>query len=220
MVRHWLRTREAGWRRSIVINAVGAVMTGVVAAIVGGTKFSHGAWISMLAMGVLGTLFWAIYRHYSRIDRRLRVPEGAVLAPSRHYGQTLLVPVESLNLAVLRTVEYALSLSRSVTAVHVTDDMETGRRLRDEWESRVVDVPLVLIDSPYRSFVAPIVSYIDALTDGDPDRVVSVVLPEYRTATPGTGWLHNQTSRRLKKALQDRANTSVIEVPYDLSGAM
>jgi amino acid transporter len=218
MVRHWLREREPGWRRSILINGAGAVMTGVVATIVGGTKFSHGAWISMLAMAILALLFWAINNHYSRVDRLLKVPDDAVLAPGRHYGQALIVPVEGVNLAVLKTIEYARSLSRTVTAVHVTDDMEEGRRVRAEWESKVVDVPLVLIDSPYRSFVAPVVSYIDALMEGDANRVVSVVLPEYRTATPGTGWLHNQSARRLKKALLDRPNASVIEVPYDLSG--
>jgi hypothetical protein len=172
----------------------------------------------MLTMSILGLAFWAIHNHYSRVDRRLKVPADAVLAPGRHYGQALIVPVEGVNLAVLKTIEYARSLSRTVTAIHVTDDMEEGRRVRAEWEAAVIDVPLVLIDSPYRSFVAPVVSYIDALMEADPNRVVSVVLPEYRTATLGTGWLHNQSARRLKKALIDRPNTSVIEVPYDLSG--
>jgi amino acid transporter len=217
MVRHWLHNREPGWRGSIIVNASGAVTTAVVAGIVGGTKFSHGAWISMLVMAILGLLFWSISRHYSRVDRRLRVPEGTILAPGRAYAQSLIVPVESVNLAVLKTIEYARSLTRSVTAIHVTDDIDEGRRLRAEWESKVIDVPLVLIDSPYRSFVAPVVSYIDALQENDPERAVSVVLPEYRTATPGTGWLHNQSARRLKKALLDRPNTSVIEIPYDLS---
>ncbi|HEY7270318.1 MAG TPA: amino acid permease, partial [Dehalococcoidia bacterium] len=217
MVRHWLKFREPGWRRSIGVNAFGALTTGVVATIVGATKFSHGAWISMLAMGVLALLFWSINKHYSRVDRRLHIPDDAMLAPGRAYGQTLIVPVEAINLAVLKTIEYARSLTPSVTAIHVTDDIEEGRRIRSEWDSKVIDVPLVLIDSPYRSFVAPVVSYVDALLEGDPHRGVSVVLPEYRTATPGTGWLHNQSARRLKKALMDRPQTSVIEVPYDLS---
>ncbi len=218
MVVHWLRVKEQGWRRSVAINAFGAVSTAVVAVIVGATKFSHGAWISIVAMTVLALLFWAISRHYAHVNRRLKVPEGLVLSPGRHNGQTLIVPVEGIDLAVLKTLEYARSLSRSVTAVHVTDDIEEGRRFREQWESTIVDVPLVLIDSPYRSFVAPILSYIDALSAADPSRVVSVVLPDFRTALPGTGWLHNQSARRLKKALLDRPDSGVIELPYDLTG--
>jgi len=217
MVVHWLRLKEQGWRRSVAINAFGAAMTFVVATIVGGTKFSHGAWISIAAMAVLGFLFWSISRHYAHVSRRLRLPPDLVVSPGRRDGQALIVPVEGIDLAVLKMIEYARSLSNSVTAIHVTDDMEEGRRLRNDWDSRVIDVPLVVIDSPFRSFVAPVLSYLDALAAGT-GRMVSVMLPEFRTALPGTGWLHNQSARRLKKALLDRPNTVIIEMPYDLSG--
>lgn len=139
------------------------------------------------------------------------------LRPPSKAAQALIVPVEGIDLAVLKMIEYARSLSNSVTAIHVTDDMEQGRRLRNDWDSRVIDVPLVVIDSPFRSFVAPVLSYLDALPAGT-GRMVSVMLPEFRTALPGTSWLHNQSVRRLKKALLDRPNTVIIEMPYDLSG--
>ncbi len=219
MVVHWLRNREAGWRRSMMVNGVGAVATAIVALIVGGTKFSEGAWISMIAMFVLAIAFFSIYRHYTGVERKLHVPSGVLLNAATRHRQTVLVPVDELNRAVLRTVDYARSMSASVTALHITDDVEhEGERLRTEWERAVLDVPLVLIESPYRSFVAPVITYIDLLDRRDPGQYVTVVLPEFRTAWPWQRFLHNQSARRLKNALLDRPNTVICEVPYHLAG--
>jgi hypothetical protein len=217
MVVHWLRLRESGWKRSMVINAVGAVATAVVALIVGGTKFSEGAWISMLAMLALAFAFFAIYRHYTGVERRLEVPRGELVETGARRRHMVLVPIDEINRAVLRTAEYARTISPSVTAIHVTDDLEAGQALRREWEAAVLDIPLVIIDSPYRSFVAPVLSYIDALDRAEPGRFVTVVLPEFRTAWPWQRFLHNQSARRLKNALLDRPNTVVTEVPYLLA---
>lgn len=216
MVRHWLKVRGPGWRPSIVINLVGAVTTGVVAVIVGGTKFMEGAWIAMVAIVLLAMLLWAIYRHYMGVETRLRVPQGALVETRPHHRQAVLVPVDEINLATLRTVEYARTVSQNVTALHITDDLDRGHELRSAWERSVLDVPLVLIDSPYRSFVAPVLSYVDALDRADPGQYVTVVLPEFRTAWPWQRWLHNQSARRLKNALAERPNTVIIEVPYHL----
>ena len=127
------------------------------------------------------------------------------------------MPVEEINRATLRTLDYARTISPNVTALHITDDIETGHELRREWESRVLDVPLVIIDSPYRSFVAPVLSYVDALDQVDPGQYITVVLPEFVTAWPWQRWLHNQSARRLKKALTERPGTVIIEVPYHLA---
>jgi hypothetical protein len=218
MVVHWLRNKEPGWQRSILINGIGAAATAVVAVIVGGTKFSEGAWISMLAMLVLALVFLAIHKHYTGVERKLALPLGALLETGARHGQAVLVPVDELNRAVLQTVDYARSISPNVTALHVTDDVERGQELRREWEETVLDVPLLLIDSPYRSFVAPVLSYIDALDRNDPGQFVTVVLPEFRTAWPWQRWLHNQSARRLRNALIDRPNAVVTQVPYHLAG--
>ena len=160
----------------------------------------------------------AIHSHYTGVQRALQVPRGAIYSPEQRHRQVLLIPVDEMNQAVLQTVDYARTLSPNVTALHVTDDMERGQRLEREWESTTLDVPMVIINSPFRSFVAPVISYIDALDRADPGQYVTVVLPEYRTAW----WqaiLHNQSSRRLKNALIDRPNTVIIEVPYHLDTA-
>src|SRR5262249_9580358 len=130
---------------------------------------------------------------------------------------SILVPVDEVNLAVLQTLEYARSLSPLVTAVHVSDDFEASQRFRDEWERTVLDIPLVTINSPYRSFVAPFLSYLDALGLKARRAMAPDVLPEYRTAFPGQRWLHNQSARRLKNELLERPNTVVVEVPYHLA---
>ena len=145
------------------------------------------------------------------------MPKGEILHAGTRHRQTVLVPVDELNRAVLRTVDYARSMSANVTALHITDDMELGQELRREWEAAVLDVEMVLIESPYRSFVAPVLSYIDALDRADPGQYVTVVLPEFRTAWPWQRWLHNQSARRLKSALLDRPNTVITEVPYQLA---
>jgi len=217
MVVHWLRLREPGWRRSMVISGIGATATGVVAVIVGGTKFTEGAWISMIAMALLALTFHAIHRHYVGVERKLELPPDALVGSQARHRQAVLVPVDELNRAVLRTVDYARSISPNVTALHITDDLERGHRLRREWEQTVLDVPLLIIDSPYRSFVAPVLSYVDALDKSDPGQYVTVVLPEFRTAWPWQRWLHNQSARRLRNALLDRPHTVVVEVPYHLA---
>ncbi len=217
MIVHWWRLRGPGWKRSMAINGVGATATGVVALIIGGTKFSEGAWISMIAMVVLGLTFYSIHKHYSAVNARLEVPDDVVVGPSSRHRQVVLVPVDEINRAVLRTIDYARTISPSVTALHVTDDIEEGQRLRRQWESMVLDVPMVIIDSPYRSFVAPVLAYVDALDQADPGQYVTVVLPEFVTAWPWQRWLHNQSAHRLQKALRDRPDTVIVEVPYHLA---
>jgi hypothetical protein len=215
MVRHWFRLKEPGWVPSAIISGVGGTTTGGVCVIVGTTNFAAGAWISMVAIIVIAAMLWAIYRHYTNVHRRLAVPAGAIFRAESH-RQAMLIPVDEINQAVMRTVAYARSLSPNVTALHITDDMDNGQELRRNWEAAVLDVPMVLINSPYRSFVRPVVSYVDALDRADPGQYITVVLPEYRTPWPWQRYLHNQSAHRLKNALIERPNTVVVEVPYHL----
>jgi hypothetical protein len=215
MVVHWLRLRGGGWKQSIVVNGVGAVATAVVAVIIGATKFAEGAWISMIAMVLLALLFMAIHKHYAGVREKLDVPASP--QPPVPHRQSVLVPVDEINRAVLRTIDYARTISPNVKALHVTDDLLAGQRLRDAWEVAVPGVDLVVIDSPFRSFVAPVLSYIDALDRADPQQYVTIVLPEFVTAWPWQRWLHNQSAHRLGKALRDRPKTIIVEVPWHLS---
>jgi hypothetical protein len=148
----------------------------------------------------------------------VRVPDDVIFGfgPEARHHQAVLVPVDEINKAVLRTVDYARSISPNVTAVHVTDDLDAGQELRSQWNERVMDVQMILITSPYRSFVRPVLTYIDELDKADPGQYVTVVLPEFRTRWPWQRFLHNQSARRLKNALLERPNTVIVEVPYHL----
>jgi hypothetical protein len=127
------------------------VTTGVVAVIVGSTNFAKGAWIAMAAIIVLGSLLWAIYRHYTSVHAKLRIEAAGLFGMEKKRRQALLIPVDEINRAVIRTVDYARTLSANVTAIHVTDDPEQGQQFKRDWETRILDVPLALIISPYRS---------------------------------------------------------------------
>lgn len=213
MVRHWLRYPEAGWRRSIVINGLGAVATMVVAVIIVLTKFTHGAWMTMLIGTILFLMFRAIRRHYDAVAESLRLHDDELPARPENVYQAVLVPVRDLNRASLRALNYARSISRNVTALHVTDDPNSAQLLREDWERYAAGVSLVIIESPYRSFTQPILSYLDAIDDANPNTLVTVVLPEF---VPRHWWqtlLHGQDALRLKGALLFREGTVVTDVP-------
>jgi hypothetical protein len=175
----------------------------------------------MTAMLLVFVVIWAIHRHYEDANEQLgRGLTGAQDVAQHFYGvsagrpQTVIVPVDEINRAVLRTLAYARTLTPSAVAVHVVDDREEGERFRRAWEQSIPDVPLVIVDSPYRSLVEPILAYIDGMDRTAPDHLITVVLAEF---VPKHFWqraLHNQLSQELKEALVKRPNTAIIEVPY------
>jgi hypothetical protein len=165
-------------------------------------------------------LFERIHHHYQRVNEQLTIREAdlreAHVSAGTSGTQTIIVPVDGLNRAVLRTVEYARSLSNNVTAVHVTDDLKKGDELRSQWEEDLPDVPIVVVESPYRALVAPFLAYIDAVDRANPQGRITVVLPEFVPAHFWQGLLHNQPATRLKRALLNRPNTAVVDVLYHL----
>ena len=219
MILHWKRGREAGWRRAMAINSVGTVATGIVALIIASTKFTHGAWLTIIAIGVLTFIFYQIGMHFRRVQSELALPVDDVLpsASSFRHAQPMIIPVDELNRATARAVSYAQSISDNVTAIHVTDDVDQSKALRAEWERRVPGVRLLVVESEYRSLLGPVLAYIDNLDRAEPHDMVTIILPEYVSRWPWQRLLHNQSSQRLKKVLLDRPHTVVVEVPYHLT---
>lgn len=217
MVVRWHRRREPGWRRGLVINAVGMVMTAVVFVITASEKFTSGAWIVLLLLPVLIFLFRAIHSHYSELDaiRQTETP----LAPDRIHA-ICVVPIEDLNAVALQSLAFARSISDQVVAVHVVceedDNEEAIARLRAKWEAWGNHVPLKVIASPYRSLVQPLLSYINSIDRKRDDVTVVVVLPELVATRWWHAILHKQTALRLKAALLFRPGTIVVNVPYHL----
>ena len=216
LVRHWLRLRGRGWHFSAGINALGAVVTGIVTVVVAVTKFQLGAWMVLAVMPVLVYLMWRTHQHYQRIEDELLIPRGARVA-LRQREPRLIVPVSRIDKASLHALSLAHGLSKHVTALHISFDEEGAQSFKERWTTSVgPDIPVVVIVSPYRSLLAPLLSYLDAIDAGDATRPIVVVLAEF---VPRHWWdavLHNQTALRLKLALFTRPNTSVIDVPYHL----
>jgi len=217
MVRHWLRERTPGWRKRLPINAFGAVLTGGVAIIVTSVKFVDGAWLVMVLIPILVGIMSFIYRQYAAQEEELRVREDGVL-PGPHREQRVIVPVNGINRAVVQAINFGRSLARDVRAVYVTDDLDAADALRARWERQLPDVPLVIVESPFRAVISPVVAYLDILDQAwPPDKeapVTIVVLPEYVARHWWDRLLYNQTAKRLKTALLGREHTVIADVPY------
>ena len=220
MVFHWRRSQEKGRHYSMAINGLGAVGTAIVVVIAGGTKFTHGAWIVLVTIPIIVVICIQIFRHYQRVGSQLELHEGDLdelaMTPPGGSSQTVIVPVEGLDRAVLRTIEYARSLSQNVTAVHITDDLQEAEAVREQWEQAIPDVPIVIVESPYRALVAPFLAYVDAVDRSRPKGRMTVVLPEFVPAHFWQNVLHNQPATRLRRALMRRPNTAVVNVLYHL----
>jgi hypothetical protein len=211
MVRRWLTKKEPGWQTSWVVNAVGAGATGLVLVVIIATKFLYGAWIVCVLIPIIIAMFLTIHRHYNRVQEEL---EGDVPTSPAAIRHMLIVPVASLNRATISTLAYARSLTTHVTAVHIAEVEDSAHRFREEWLAWGDRVPLVTIESPFRSVISPLLRYIDNIERAGPHETISVILPEYVAAHWWEHLLHNQTALRLKAALLFRPGIVVTSVPY------
>lgn len=214
MVRHWWKSRAEGWRKNLLINATGAALTGIVLVVVGAVKFQLGAWMVFVLIPILVFVFNGIHRHYRRVADQLSLEhtEANPITPR----QIVVVPIGDLNRATLRALGFARSISKDLVALRLIYDVAEAESIRKEWARWGNGTQLVLLESPYRSFTEPILTYIDALHRQDPDAYVTVVLPEVLSARWWEHFLHNQMALRLKAALLFRRNTVTINVPYHL----
>jgi len=217
MIRHWLRTRDPGWRRRLTINAVGCVSTGIVAVVVTTIKFVDGAYLVVLLIPILVAIMLFIRREYDDQEQELHVRDDLVLE-GPHREQRVVVPVNGINRAVLQAVNFGRTMSRDIRAVYVTEDPDAAEDMRERWERQVPGVPLVIVESPYRAIVSPFLAYLDVLDQAwPPDKsapITIVVLPEY---VPRHWWdrlLYNQTAKRLKASILGREHTVIADVPY------
>ncbi len=214
MVRRWLRLKEAGWWWRIWFNGVGATVTGTVALTIAVAKFTHGAWIVVLLIPALVGVFLVIHRHYDEVAVQLSL-EG--FEPPGPTTNSVLVLVGDLHRGVVRAVQYAQALSPSAKAVYVETDPERTHRLEERWGKWGMGIPLIVLTSPYRSILGPLMEYIDHLQEkGGEQHIITIVLPEFIPARWWQQLLHNQTALLIKGALLFRRNVVVADVPYHL----
>lgn len=212
LVRRWWKLRDRGWQLSMVLNSVGAIVTGVVLLVVAYTKFEHGAWMVIVILPVIVAILYATHVHYRDVHDALVIEDLDVGMPEMK-PPVVIVPVARIDRAALQAVSFARSISKNVKAVHISTTDASADEFRRRWQRWAPDVGLDVILSPYRSLVVPLLRYIDAVDKSD-DRPITVVLAEF---VPRHWWewlLHSQTATRLKAALIFRPNTIIIDVPY------
>jgi len=160
---------------------------------------------------------WFIRHEYDTAALELEVDRSRVYGPPTK-GSRVIIPVPSLSRAVIRSVQFGRSLSDDVRAVHITIDPEAAEELRRDWERMLPGVPLVIVETPYRSLVLPFLHYLDVMAPTPADTITIVVLPEYVPRHWWDRFLHNQKAHRIREALVRRPNTVVAEVPFGGGG--
>ncbi|GHO59101.1 APC family permease [Ktedonobacter robiniae] len=223
MVMHWWRLRGTAnnWRRSIMINGLGAGTTAIVAMIIATMKFMEGAWIVILLIPLLVLMFLGIEHHYHvfESERTTDVP-----AQPQQIKHRVIIPIDRLDRVTIQSLSYARSITRHVTAVHVVVNEESALKIRQDWMKwqqyigEDEETHLLLIESPYRSLFRPLLAYIDTIRKRHPDETLSVILPEFVVAHWWEYFLHNQTVLRLKAKLLFRPGIVVINLPQHIRG--
>jgi len=216
MVIHWRKERSSGWAWRSVINGFGAILTGVVFLVVAYEKFFNGAWMVLIFIPALIAMMMFIRHQYLSSARQLTMRPGAAV-PQPHRHNRVVIPVAGVNRAVVQALNVARSITTDIRAVYVSDDASRSDAVRELWAQSVPDVPLVLVESPYRALIAPMVAYLDVLDHSWPDKeepITFVLIPEYVARSWWERMLYNQAAKQLRAALLGRPHTVVINVPY------
>jgi hypothetical protein len=216
MVKRWRRLRTPGWRLKAFINGLGAVTTGVVTVVVAITKFTHGAWLVTIIIPALVFLFFQIHRHYVKVTRQLyleTVPEIKTRSLSK-----VLVLVPGLTKGIIPAIEFAKSMSPAAVGFHVDvgRNSESEAQLKEEWERVAGGMPLIIIHSPFREVVRPILEFIDEMKADESSGPVTIVLPEFVPRGFFSKILHNQTGLMIKWAILFKKDVVLCNVRYYL----
>ncbi len=221
MVVHWFKQRTAGWQASALMNGTGAVATAGVLAVIVTTKFRGGAWMVVVAVPVLVSWFIAIRRHYQQVAAQLTTeglgPRGYIPRPKAEViTHPAVVVVSQLNRGTVEALDYARSIADEIVAVHVDVGSTDRESLQQKWQQLESDIQLVILDSPYRSVVTPLVDFIHEYEERHPGVLSTVIIPTFVTRTWWKGLLHNQTAFFLKQALRAKKSRVVTTVRYYL----
>jgi len=215
MVRHWIREKGKGWRKSIIINGIGCITTGVVLVIVAVEKFTHGAWIVLIAIPAVVMLTQKVHRHYLSVAEQLSL-ERCLTEEKEYKHHSVIIPVSGMQQAVINAIKYGKALSDDVTAVYVYIDPVETQKMKEKWDAACMGVKLEILHSPYRSVMEPLMDYIDAIRERHKDGIITVVLPEF---VPSKWWhhlLHNQTALFIKGVLLFKKGVVSTSVPFHL----
>lgn len=224
MIAHWRRRRDQpSWRRSMVLNATGAVLSGIVFVLEGVTKFTAGAWAALVLITVITVTALGIRRYYERTGQQLALRPGAphLDAEDAEHPEQIspltIVPIVALDRAAMRALAYAAALAQPVFALHISPTAEESDRFRGYWQAWGNHLPLEIIISPHRALVAPLVNYIWTLHRQRPDLTLTVTVPEIVDIHWWQRILHDHIAWRLRRTLQVLPGVVVTSVPFQLA---
>jgi amino acid transporter len=221
MVRHWFKEQTGNWHASVMMNGLGAFATLIVLLVIISTKFLLGAWLVVIAIPLIVALFAAIHQHYQYVAQRLSIQE---LAPRSYISipkpaiitHPAVVVVGQLNRGTVEALDYARTIADEIVAVHVDIGSTDREKLQEKWQNLESDIPLEIIDSPYRSVIEPIVDFVGEFQERHPGVFTTIIIPVF---VPRNWWdsiLHNQTTLFLKNALRAKKSRIVTTVRYYL----
>ena len=212
MVVHWWRSRTPGWKRSMVINATGAVLTAIVLIIAILTKFTSGGWLVVILIPPIIIFLSRIHHHYAQVGKELSIQPNQL--PPQKIQQLVLVLIDDVNYASLRAFSFARTIDAEKVVLHIATDLERTQKLRDKMQKYAPDLKLVIIESPTRSFIQPLTGYVDAVQSQSPTAFITIVLPEFIAAHFWERFLHNRTAARLRRLFEKHPNVTLVMVPY------
>jgi amino acid transporter len=223
MVVHWAREQGRGWQSKAVVNCIGAAVTAVVTVVLLFSKFNAGAWLIVVLVPLLVALFLTIYNHYKQVSKRLRLAADVKLSlpsgPPPGGGAPVVVLVGQLHRGSYEAVRYARSIATELVAVHVDLGLGKAKAFQEQWNKQLPEVPLVVLESPYRSLVAPVVDFVKQFERQHrkgANRLCTVVLPVFVTRHRWENLLHNQSTYFLRGALRAEGTRVITTVGFYL----
>ncbi|TAL23790.1 MAG: amino acid permease [Nitrospirae bacterium] len=215
MVRHWFKDKGKGWLKSAIINGIGGITTGVVLVVIAVEKFTHGAWIILIAIPALVILTQKVHRHYLLVSEQLSLKK--CITGEKEYGHhSVIIPISGMQQAVINAIKYGKAISDDVVALYVSIDTVERQELMAKWDQHCMGVKLEIMHSPYRSVTEPLMDYIDTVREKYKDGIITVVLPEF---VPSRWWhhlLHNQSALFIKGLLLFKKGVVSTSVPFHL----
>jgi amino acid transporter len=206
---------EKGWVHKMIINGVGAVSTATVAVIFAVTKFKDGAWVVILLTPLLVSIFFSIHHHYKNLAKQLSLENRT--RQGRISRDRVIIPISSVHSGTISALQYASTLSDDITAVHVSIDPKETEKVKRKWDEWGGGYRLVIIDSPYRLFLEPLLDYVEKLSEVQgPGEILTIVVPQFIPKHWWTNFLHTRTAETLRKVLLHRKNIVITEVPYQV----
>jgi amino acid transporter len=203
------------WLVKMIANGIGAALTAVVTLVFGITKFPEGAWVVVVLIPVMVVIFTAIHRHYKGLAKQLSLDH--VLLYPRIFHQRVVIPISGVHQGTLAGLTYASSISDDITAVYISMDPEEEAKIKDKWSVWGEGIRLVVLESPYRLLVEPLLEYIEKLSKiRQHNEVITVIVPQFVSRHWWTGLLHSQTAFLLRLGLLLRPGIIIIEVPYQV----